>query len=75
MTKRSVSVLAVSGLGLGLLGSFATGCNLGSGGTVGVQPETTKTDPATDLRVPSSQEELSGDGFLEQLDSKDRNPD
>ena len=75
MTKRSVSVLAMIGLGLGLLGSFASGCNLGSGGTVGVQPETTETDPHTTLIVPSSQEELSGDEFLEQLDRKDRDPD
>ena len=74
MTKRSVSVLAMIGLGLGLLGSFATGCNLGSGGTVGVEPDTDNSDPAADLRAPSSQEELYKDEFLEQLDRTDSNP-
>jgi hypothetical protein len=64
MTKRSSSVLAMIALGLGLLGSFATGCSLGSGGTVGVEPEGDSAD-AVDLVVPSAEQELSGDGLWE----------
>ena len=60
MTKRSMGVLATIALALGLLGSFATACSLGTGGTVGVDPEDSIPDNHQELVAPSSEEELSG---------------
>jgi hypothetical protein len=60
MTKRSVSFLAMIAVGVGLVGSLVTGCNLGSGGTVGVEDDTSDSDPGVESVVPASQDELSG---------------
>jgi hypothetical protein len=69
MTKRSVGVLALIGLAIGVLGSWATGCDLGSGGTVGIDDNPEDMDTTTqEQRAPATGEELSSPKFLKQLD-------
>lgn len=70
MAKRSVGVLALIGICIGVLGSWATGCDLGSGGTIGIDknPEDEDTTVVTG-RVPGSQEELARPELPDQLDA------
>ncbi len=63
MTKRSVGVLALIGIGVGVLGSWATGCNLGSGGGLALDDNPEDTIPATEQVAPASDEELAAPGF------------
>lgn len=69
MTKRSVGVLALMGIGVGVLGSWATGCNLGSGGAIGLDDDNEDTIPRVEQVVPASEEDLSRPDFLKQLDA------
>ena len=69
MTKRSVGMLALMGIGIGVLGTWATGCDLGAGGTIGIDDDREDTIPAVEQVIPASEEELASPDFLDQLDA------
>jgi hypothetical protein len=69
MTKRSVGILALLGIGIGVLGSWATGCDLGSGGAIGIDDDPEDTIPLKEQIAPATEEELSNPDFLKQLDA------
>jgi hypothetical protein len=69
MTKKSVGIIALMGIGIGVLGSWATGCSLESGGTIGIDDDPEDTAQAAELVAPAGEEKLSAPDFLKQLDA------
>lgn len=65
MTKRSVSVLALIAIGVGVLGSWAAGCSLQSGGVLNLDDDGRDTVPRAENIAPAT----DGDDILKQPDA------
>lgn len=69
MSNRSVGVLALIGITVGVLGSWATGCSLSSGGTLGIDDNPEDEDTTlVQQRVPGTGDEVLSPDFLNRPD-------